>query len=96
MLHYFHAFITFLAFLFWGGQSVQANDPDPGTVKALRAMHANLVAAREQELVTRYQASDATLGTSYRGTAHFIVRQPNLLRLSATTSKGSVVIVSDG
>jgi outer membrane lipoprotein-sorting protein len=59
-------------------------------------MHANLVKARGLDFLTRFQGSNVTLGTSYRGTARFIVRPPNLLRLTATTSKGSFVIVSDG
>ena len=92
----FRIFITLLSLLFWGAQSVYASDPDPEAMKALRAMHANLVKARGLDFETRFQGSDATLRTSDRGTARFIVRQPNLLRITATTSKGSFVIVSDG
>jgi hypothetical protein len=92
----FRTFIILLFILFSGVQSVYASDPDPEAVNALRTMHANLAKAAGLDFVTRFQGSDATLGTSYRGKVHYIVRQPNLLRLTATTSKGSFVIVSDG
>ena len=59
-------------------------------------MHANLVKASELDFVTRFQGTNSTLGQSYSGKAHFIVRQPNRLRVTATTSKGKFVIVSDG
>lgn len=73
-----------------------AKADEPRAVKELRAMHANLIDAGELDFVTRFEGTNATLGKSYRGQARFMVRKPNLLRVTATTSRGSFVIVSNG
>lgn len=86
--------LAWIAFLVSAVSSVSASEAEP--VAELRAMHANLVKAPELDFVTRFQGTNATVGQSYSGQAHFIVRQPNLLRVTATTSKGRFVIVSDG
>lgn len=66
------------------------------TKTGLKAMHANLKAARELEFTTTFKIVDRVIGTSRSGTVKYQLRQPNLLRVTVTSGKQNLVVVSDG
>jgi outer membrane lipoprotein-sorting protein len=74
----------------------QETDRTAKAVATLRKMHAHFTRARSIEFDTTFQTVDKVLGRRQRGTVRYILRKPNLLRVTADLPKGKVVIVSDG
>ncbi len=62
----------------------------------LRKMHEHLIGAKDIEFLTDFKISHQALGTTRSGTAHYILRKPNLLRATVTLGTAEAIIVSDG
>jgi hypothetical protein len=62
----------------------------------LRRMHQYLVSAKDIEVTSKFSSVDQALGTSTSGSVHYILREPNLLRVTASLKRGKVIVVSDG
>jgi len=65
-------------------------------VGVLRKMHGHLIAAKDLELTTNFRSVDTGLGTTRSGKVHYILRKPNLMRVTATLANEKLVVVSDG
>ena len=74
----------------------QQSDGADKAKAALRQMHNYIREAKELEFTTRFRAVDKVLGQNATGSVHDMVRQPNLLRVTAKLPSGTVVVVSDG
>ncbi|MFY0614287.1 MAG: DUF2092 domain-containing protein [Hyphomicrobiaceae bacterium] len=66
------------------------------TKTGLTAMHANLKAVRELEFTTTFKIVDRVIGTRRSGTVKYQLKQPNLLRVTVTSGKQHLTVVSDG
>lgn len=63
---------------------------------ALRRMHNHLIAAKDLEFTTKFSIVDKAMGRNQSGTVHYVLRKPNLLRVTATLGKKNLFLVSDG
>lgn len=63
---------------------------------ALSKMHGYIQKAKELEFTTQFRTVDKVLGQNTSGSVHYMVRHPNLLRVTARLPSGMLVIVSDG
>jgi hypothetical protein len=73
-----------------------AKQPQSSAEIALRTMNKELIAAKDLDLKTSFRITDPILGQSSNGNVHYILRQPNLMRVTAKTKNGQFVVVSDG
>ena len=62
----------------------------------LRRMHDYLISAKDIEVTSNFSSVDKALGTTASGSVHYILRKPNLLRVTANLKRGKVVVFSDG
>jgi hypothetical protein len=62
----------------------------------LRKMHEHMISASQLDFTTEVTVFDRTLGTTSKGSVHFILRKPNLLRVTAVLGEEKLNIVSDG
>jgi hypothetical protein len=62
----------------------------------LRRMHQYLVSAKDLDVTSSFSSVDQALGTSTSGSVHYILRKPNLLRVTASLKRGKVIVISDG
>jgi hypothetical protein len=76
--------------------AAQAKQPQSNAETALRTMHKELIAAKDVDLKSNFRKTDPILGQASSGNVHYILRRPNLMRVTATTKKGQFVVVSDG
>ena len=108
MRHVFPISLLLLAFSFVSsaGQEVLAgtsaqlkSKPEVATSTpeaVLRRMHDYLISAKDIEVTSDFRSVDKALGTTIRGSVHYILRKPNLLRVTANLKRGKIVAVSDG
>ena len=74
----------------------QQSDGADKAKAALRQMHSHIREAKELEFTTQFRTVDKVLSQNATGSVHYMVRQPNLLRVTAKLPSGTVVVVSDG
>jgi hypothetical protein len=63
---------------------------------ALKRMHDYLISAKDIEVTSDFSSVDKALGTTTRGSVHYVFRKPNLLRVTANLKRGRAIAVSDG
>ena len=63
---------------------------------SLKQMHDYLISAEDLEVTSKFSSVNKALGISTNGTVHYILRKPNLLRVTANLRRGKTVVVSDG
>ena len=68
----------------------------PTPEAALRRMHDYLISAQDIEVTSNFSSVDKGLGITTSGSVHYILRMPNLLRVTANLKRGKVVVISDG
>ncbi len=61
----------------------------------LKKMHDGLIGAQELEFVTTFTRTDPAIGTQ-RGTVHYFVRKPNIVRVDAKRNGTQFTMISDG
>jgi len=59
-------------------------------------MHQNLMSKKDLELTSVFRTVDQGLGSTRRGNVHYILRKPNLLRVTASMGKDRIIVISDG
>jgi len=73
-----------------------ANSPATDSATALRQMHDHMIKTEDKEFITKFTISNQGMGASRSGTAHYILRRPNLLRVTVVQGNQKLVVVSDG
>jgi outer membrane lipoprotein-sorting protein len=98
----YRAFLSLLfAWMFTTNCVAQATPPNPGpsdVAGGSQVVFKNLseyILGNPLEFQTSFVASNPTLGES-RGTAHFLIQRPNLLRVEISAHNFNYLLISDG
>jgi hypothetical protein len=70
--------------------------PTSEAAAALKKMHQYFMSKQDLEFTSNFRMVNQGLGTTRSGNVHFILRRPNLLRVTASKGKDRIVAISDG
>jgi hypothetical protein len=79
-----------------GGATPEASAGDADATAPLKRMHAYLTSTPEVEFETSFSSTSDLPGMNKRGTAHFLIRQPNQFRVESSSNGGTYLFISDG